>query len=103
MEDDVIHDPLGDPVRLAQGLCDLSIAEPFSEIYDHVTDVIRKPALIMLDQNKELRYYFRSIGWHHTILISVQRQNAHWIAHQCQLNPTANQLTSLFAGGEKIY
>lgn len=96
-------DPLGNTIHLLDRICD---AEPGrkQEIYDDAATVIQKPAMLIevSENNSRLLYYFRSIGWQHTLLIVARYFNEHWEAYECVKNPSHEELAALLKKGKQI-
>jgi hypothetical protein len=96
-----VTDPLGNPVFL---LGDLSQFTAKGGIYDDVTTVIRKPALVIetIDESKKEMHYFRSIGWDHTMLITAHFQNNRWEAITYQRDPPNEMLVQIIKKGKQL-
>lgn len=95
-------DPLGKIVFLLPGMC---IGENEDhEIYDDATTVIQKPAIMIeMKENNETQFcYFRSIGWHNTLLIVTHFTNNRWEVHRCIINPSSQELAALLKKGKQI-
>lgn len=95
-------DPLGVSVSLPFTLCE-GIEGDAQETENHLTNVIAKPALILELPQKQSRFYYRSVGWHSTVLLTVVKDQDTWLASECQLNPSTELMSSLFAQGRQIY
>jgi hypothetical protein len=95
-------DPLGKIVYLLPGMCAGNNAD--DEIYDDAATVIEKPAIMVeVKENNETQfYYFRSIGWHNTLLIMVHSVNNRWEVHQCIKNPSSQELSAILKKGKQI-
>jgi hypothetical protein len=95
-------DPLGKTIYLLPGIFFTKNEE--HEIYDDITTVIRKPAiLIEVNENNETQfYYFRSIGWNYTLLITVKLKDSRWEAYNCVKNPSSEILAALLKRGKQI-
>jgi hypothetical protein len=101
----IARDPLGKSVFLIDGIF-FSKKEP-DEIYDDAATVIKKPAMIV-EVNEHERtefYYFRSVGWNNTLLITVHFNNKsnRWEAHDYIKNPSSHVLSNLLKKGRQIY
>jgi hypothetical protein len=98
-----VTDPLGNTIFLLEGTC-VEDEKENPEIYDTATTVIQKPALmIKLDAGPELEhYYFRSIGWHSTMLVTAIFRNGRWESYKCVRNPTNEELSSLLKKGKQL-
>ena len=95
-------DPLGKTVHLLPGIL-------FSEnedegIYDGATTVIKKPALLVeVNENNETQfYYFRSVGWNKTLLLTTRFHEGRWEAFQCLKNPSSEMISALLKKGKHI-
>lgn len=101
----IARDPLGKSVFLIDGIF-LSGIES-DEIYDDAATVIKKPAMIIeaVENERTELYYFRSIGWNNTLLITVRfnNNNKHWEAHDYIKNPSTQMLSNLLKKGKQIY
>ena len=98
-----IIDPLGKRIYLVSEVCSKE-TELSEDIYNDVTAVIKKPALILeiiKNQESEL-YYFRSVEWDKTLLISVHYCNSRWEAYECKKNPESNELSTLLKKGKLL-
>lgn len=97
-----VTDPLGKTIFLLPGLCADENEE--QEIYDDATTVIEKPAMLIESrQNDETSlYYFRSVGWHNTLLITVKLKEGRWEACECKKNPSSQDLSALLKKGKQI-
>lgn len=100
----IITDPLGNRVKLPDNLCATERLKQEGEVYDDLTTVITKPAiLIELSGSDPLQlYYYRSIGWNHTLLISVRRAGTEWEAFECRRNPEFAVLSDLLRNGKQL-
>ena len=98
-----VKDPLGNTIFLLEGIC-VENEEPDPEIYDSATTVIQKPAMIIRVESDQIiqHYYFRSVGWHNTLLISVQFNGEKWISDKCFRNPSNEKLAALLKNGKQI-
>jgi hypothetical protein len=97
-----VIDPLGKTIYLLPEFC--AENEP-QEIYDDVTIIIRKPAmLIETNENDETRfYYFRSVGWNKTLFIITHWKNNRWEAYKCIKNPSGEILSIILKKGKQIF
>ena len=104
-EEKILTDPLGNRVQLSRDLCDLDGKHVSPDIYDDVSDVIEKPAFIIEMQLGPVieHHYFRSIGWHHTLLLTARKTNDEWKVSQCTNNPATEKLSHLLKNGKKIF
>ena len=97
-------DPFGNTIFLLEGICVEGDEKIDPEIYDNAITVIQKPALMIkleTDQTTE-HYYFRSVGWHNTMLISAQLINGKWESYKCVRNPSSDLLSALLKKGKQI-
>ena len=100
-----ITDPLGKKIYLVPEICTIeNELHEEEEIYDDVSIVIKKPALIIeVNENDETKfYYFRSVGWEHTLLINVHYHNSRWEAYKCKKNPDSQELSILLKKGKQL-
>ena len=106
MADEVMSvvDPLGNTIFLLDGLC-IENEKTDTEIYDTAFNVIQKPAMIIKFETDHIiqHYYFRSIGWHNTMLISVLFIEGKWLSDKCFRNPTNEELSRLLRDGKQIF
>jgi hypothetical protein len=96
-------DPLGNVVFIVPGICAVKDG-PDAEIYDDVAIVIQKPALfieVASGISKEF-YYFRSVGWNNTMLITARFQHERWEACACVKNPPNDDLAQLLKKGKQL-
>lgn len=100
----LITDPLGNKVNFPESLCTPEQLKQEGEVYDDITTVITKPAiLIELSGSSPVElYYYRSIGWNHTLLIGVRRSGSGWEAFQCERNPQFALLSNLLKNGKQL-
>src|SRR5688572_23081645 len=100
----VVTDPLQNTVYLLQGLCKEEESLNNEEIYDDAATVIMKPAMMIQSREGEqtVFYYFRSVGWHNTMLITVENTNNRWEAFQCIRNPSNEQLSEIMKKGRQL-
>jgi hypothetical protein len=99
-----VVDPLGNTIYLLEDLC-VENEEPDPEIYDTAITVIKKPAMVIETKNDHSiqHYYFRSVGWQNTILISVLLKSGKWLSDKCWRNPTYQELSDLLKTGKQIF
>jgi hypothetical protein len=95
-------DPLGKTIFLLPEACTIE-NEPY-EIYDDATTVIQKPALLVEvnEDNATIFYYYRSVGWNSTLLISVGWDNNRWEVMSCRRNPSSEELSGILKKGKQI-
>ena len=98
-----IVDPLGNTIILLEGLC-FENEKPDPGVYDTVVNVIQKPAMMISVEtdHSTLHYYYRSIEWHNTMLISVLYKNGKWYSEKCIRNPSNEVLSILLKSGKQI-
>jgi hypothetical protein len=98
----VVVDPLGISVSVPAGFCE-GIEEDGEEAESQLINTIAKPALILEAPRKQLRHYYRSVGWHRTVLLTVEKAKDNWLVIECRLDPSTELMSSLFAEGRQIY
>ncbi|HEY0065883.1 MAG TPA: hypothetical protein VGB46_00925 [Flavisolibacter sp.] len=100
----IITDPLGNKIKFLDNLCAIEQFMQEGEVYDDLSTVITRPAiLIELSDTIPLElYYYRSIGWNHTLLIGVRKSGSEWEAFQCQRNPEFAVLSGLLKKGKQL-
>lgn len=98
-----VLDPLGKTIYLPSGICDRDNMQQ-DIIYDDVQTVIQKPALLVevTENNDHYFYYYRSVGWNQTLLITVHLKNSQWQAVNCQKNPSTRELSFILKKGKQI-
>jgi hypothetical protein len=98
-----IMDPFNNKIYLLDGVCATS-ADQNPEIYDDASVVIRKPAMLVEVKANDLKemYYFRSIGWHNTMLIMVRFNNERWETFNCEKNPSNETLSGILKKGRQL-
>ena len=103
-EELIVKDPLGNDVILRQILCEKHLSVVEGDIYDDFVTVIQKPALLieLTDQPIPELCYYRSIGWHITLMIMVRKTGDGWEAYHCLDNPTPQFISELLARGRQI-
>ena len=98
-----VTDPLGNTVALMQGSCAPLKGHSAEEVYDDLATVIRKPAMLVASrQGSKQMFYFRSVGWHDTILVTVQWHAERWETTSCIHNPTNVHLSELLRSGRQL-
>jgi hypothetical protein len=99
-----VTDPLGNTIFLSQGICMDENQKTDPEVYDSAITVIQKPAiLVKMETDHQLEhYYFRSIGWHNTMLIIARFKNERWESHKCVRNPSSEVLSELLKNGKQL-
>ena len=103
-EENAVIDPLGNTIFLLQDVCLNQHADQDSLIYDDAATAIRKPALfIEVKENEKTElFYFRSVGWNHTILIKARFNNNRWEIDKCTINPSTEQLSEILQKGKQL-
>lgn len=98
-----VLDPLGKTIYLPADICDKDNAQA-DVIYDDVQTVIERPALLIeVTENSDYYfYYYRSVGWNQTLLITVHLRNSQWQAVGCQKNPSTRELSLILKKGKQI-
>ena len=99
-----IDDPLGRKICMAKNLFSLENKEINSlDLYDDLLSVIKKPALLIQTSDPQTEFlYFRSIGWHLSVLIRVKLINQFWQAYKCTLNPSDADIVALLKNGKQL-
>ena len=99
----IITDPFDNRIFLLQGICN-TINGNRSEIYDDASMVIQKPAIcveVKQGGHHEL-FYFRSVSWNHTMLITVSNRNNRWEASQSEKDPSKETLAAILKRGSQL-
>src|SRR5690349_19344786 len=98
-----VIDPLGNTIHLLEGIC-FENEEPDPGIYDIAVDVIQRPAMVIKVEtdNSTRQFYYRSIEWHNTMLISVLYKNGKWVSDRCIRNPSNEELSTLLRTGKQL-
>lgn len=98
-----VSDPVGHTVFLLHGHGLAPQEQNGTEIYDDIIAVIERPAiLIQVSAEEDELYYYRSIGWHHTMLLIVRQHDGRWEAVECVHNPPAERLSELMKKGKQL-
>jgi len=99
----IITDPLGNNIYLPHE-CGVIRNEEANENYDDASTVIMKPAMLFRveDGTTETLFYFRSVGWHKTMLIIVKYQESKWKSTQCMMNPPNEMLSEIMKDGRQL-
>ena len=97
-----VTDPLGNKIFLLNELH--TEAQPeMEEVLHDVGEVIRKPAfLVSMENGGDKLYYFRSVDWHHTVLLEVHFSHNRWEAFSATLNPPNEVLSDILKKGRKL-
>lgn len=100
-ESGIVADPFHNKVYISEGTCSPT-GEPSTD--NEVLLVISKPAIMVEvhQDHSRLLYYFRSVDWHHTLLISVHFNNGRWETFHCEKNPTNETLSHLLKKGRQL-
>lgn len=98
----IAKDPFGKIIHLSPGMI-FTKNDP-DEIYDDAATVIKKPAIIIeVKENDESQlYYFRSVGWNNTLLITAKFNNGRWEAYECLKNPSSEVLSAVLKKGKQL-
>lgn len=97
----IVTDPRGNKIRLQKGLCVFKDFPLGKDAYDDLASVIEKP-IIMIQMKDEKTYYYRSVGWNITLLVTAVKKNNEWLAETCLLNPDPKMLSALLKEGNQI-
>ena len=99
-----INDPLGRKISLGKDLCKLEDQEIEAlDLYDDLFSVISKPAILIETSDDPAEYYyFRSVGWHLSILMKVKCSGYLGKAYKCTLNPSDADIVDLLRTGKQI-
>ncbi|HUR11062.1 MAG TPA: hypothetical protein VM012_06820 [Flavitalea sp.] len=97
-----ISDPFGNHVYLLPGLCAHDSKEDEVGMYDDATTVISKPAMVIEIKSEKELHYFRSIGWHRTMLVMARKATDGWEAYRCITNPSNEEISALLKKGKQI-
>jgi hypothetical protein len=103
-EEDVVIliDPTGTRISVGKHfICDTDA--PADDLYNGIIDVIERPALIIESSALLRRFYFRSVGWNHTMLITTNYTNDVWLVTRCQFDPDNAVLSTLYMQGKQVY
>jgi len=104
-EDMILTDPLGHSIWLSQTILTLIAEQLISEVYGDIAAIIQKPALIIetvQESGLEL-HFFRSVGWHTTVLLSAKKAGDLWTAYHCLKNPSSACLHNLLRKGRQVF
>jgi hypothetical protein len=97
-------DPFGRTIFFTENIChDEEPKEP-NEIFDGVAAVIEKPILMFeVNEGDALQlYYYRSVGWHKTMLVTAEKKKERWVVTDCIRNPDTNRLSALMKTGRQL-
>lgn len=98
-----VMDPSGQIVFFIEGTIP-ERKEEDSDVYDDIASVISKPALIIESANDPaVRYYFRSVGWHRTLLIQAGFRNGRWETEVTTRDPSGVMLSHIIQNGNQLY
>lgn len=100
----LVTDPLGNEILIQQTIVDFKdrIIGP-EEIFDDITKVIEKPIMIFkMDRDGTQLYYLRAIGWNKTMLLGVQKNNAHFEVISFEIDPSIERITELHQAGQRL-
>ena len=98
-----ITDPLGNTIQLPNE-CGSAADETVSDDYDDAATVILKPAMVfrVKEGKQEIMYYFRSVGWHKTMLIVVNYHLGKWEHTKCIMDPSNEMLSEIMKKGTQL-
>lgn len=97
-------DPFGKTIFFLHGIRIGINDKEEHEIFDNAATVIQKPAILVevKENDKTEFFYFRSIGWHNTMLIKARFNNNRWEAYNCIKNPASEELSALLKRGKQL-
>jgi hypothetical protein len=103
-EEHILQDPLGNKIILHPGILTSNEEKNPADILTELSSVIQKPAILIETSPNQVRelYYFRSISWDYNLLVKTRIVNHIWKAVECVVNPTTEQLSSLFLNGRQL-
>ena len=95
-------DPLGRTIYLPAA--DYSTDDNAIGVFDDVTAVIKRPAVVIevKENEKTEYYYFRSVGWNKALLIITHLHNGRWEAYRHVWNPTAEMMSNVLGRGKQV-
>jgi len=100
----IVNDPLGNRIIIQQTVLNFNehIIQP-EEILDDISKVIERPIMLfkMSEENVQL-YYLRAIGWNKTMLLHVQKNNAHFEVRSYEIDPTIERINELHRKGQQL-
>lgn len=98
-----ITDPLGNTIQLPCE-CGTNAEETDHDKYDDAATVILKPAMMIQvkEGKQEIMYYFRSVGWHKTMLIIVNYKLGKWEHTKCIFDPSNEMLSEIMKKGTQL-
>jgi hypothetical protein len=104
MKTTTIIDPLGNLVFLPDNLVSISTIEMNRcAIYDQPEKVIAHPAMMLSGYAEpQENIYYRSIGWHETLLIRTRKENGRWIAFNAIRNPSTTDLNQFYKQSKQL-
>jgi hypothetical protein len=100
----MITDSLGDQVWVKPGF----LADPpENEVSDTKTELVlalKEPALLVEVNNPEEKehYYYRSVNWHLTLLLTSRFQYNRWEVTGGTWNPSSNLLSDILKKGKRL-
>ena len=99
-----INDPLDRKICIPKKFCALEIKEIESlDLYDDLYSVVTKPAILIETSDSPAEYlYFRSIGWHFSVLIRVKNIGYCWEAYKCTINPSDADIVEILKNGKQL-
>ena len=99
-----INDPLGRKICINKKLCshELEVLAPL-DLYDDLYSVLSKPAILIEILSFPTEFvYFRSIGWHFSVLLRVKFTGHYWEVYSCTINPSDGEIVELLKKGKQI-
>src|SRR5437868_9149266 len=94
-------DPLGNSVYLPE--------EDFlpppecrkEDLPDYLQKVIAKPAILIEIESEKKMFYFRSVDWYTTLLLTTELKQNRWEVIDCRANPNSEELSALLKKGRQ--
>jgi len=99
-----IDDPLGRKICVEKNLCSEAMEEiEANDLFDDFMSVIKKPAILIQTTDTPPEYlYFRSLGWHFSVLLQAKFVSGFWKAYKCTINPLDADVVELLKTGKQI-
>jgi hypothetical protein len=99
-----VKDPFGNEVYIRQEILLLTAQmKSGTEIFDDITKVIEKPAMMFkLSGSKTLLYYLRAVGWNRMMMIGAQKKYDHFELTTFEMDPSAKMLSDLYHGADQL-
>jgi hypothetical protein len=95
-----VFDQFGNAVIISDNILPHNL--PDNEVAVDAGMAITHPAMIIETTDGSERYYLRTIESEIRMLVKVKKFDDAYIADQCQLNPTAEQIQELLKRGKQI-